>query len=292
MSSDNNLRGIVLMIASMCAFAIADALVKFSTTTLSPAQVIFYLIGGALVIFTAMARLQNDKLLDSRAFSPILLLRYVAEIAGMIGMVMALANIPISVVGAITQASPMLATVGAVLFLNEKVGWRRWCSIVAGFIGVLLIIQPGGVAFDSAVLWAVLAMAALSIRDLTTRLIPSDIPSASLATFTMAAATPFTVAWVLFNGENLIPVNTNWFVVIPMVVIGAMGYMLLISSIRQAEVSVVMPFRYSRIIFLLVLGVLVFDEKPGALMLTGAVLIIASGSYMMWREHYVKKTVC
>ena len=157
---------------------------------------------------------------------------------------------------------------------------------------MLLIIQPGGVAFDSAVLWAVLAMAALSIRDLTTRLIPSDIPSASLATFTMAAATPFTVAWVLFNGENLIPVNTNWFVVIPMVVIGAMGYMLLISSIRQAEVSVVMPFRYSRIIFLLVLGVLVFDEKPGALMLTGAVLIIASGSYMMWREHYVKKTVC
>ena len=172
MSSDNNLRGIMLMIASMCAFAIADALVKFSTTTISPAQVIFYLIGGALVIFTAMARLQNDKLLDSRAFSPILLLRYVAEIAGMIGMVMALANIPISVVGAITQASPMLATVGAVLFLNENVGWRRWCSIVAGFIGVLLIIQPGGVAFDSAVLWAVLAMAALSIRDLTTRLIP------------------------------------------------------------------------------------------------------------------------
>ena len=279
----------MLMIASMCAFAIADALVKFSTTTISPAQVIFYLIGGALVIFTTMARLQNDKLLDSRAFSPILLLRYVAEIAGMIGMVMALANIPISVVGAITQASPMLATVGAVLFLNENVGWRRWCSIVAGFIGVLLIIQPGGVAFDSAVLWAVLAMAALSIRDLTTRLIPSDIPSASLATFTMAAATPFTVAWVLFNGENLIPVNTNWLVVIPMVVIGAMGYMLLISSIRQAEVSVVMPFRYSRIIFLLVLGVLVFDEKPGALMLTGAVLIIASGSYMMWREHYVKK---
>ena len=279
----------MLMIASMCAFAIADALVKFSTTTISPAQVIFYLIGGALVIFTTMARLQNDKLLDSRAFSPILLLRYVAEIAGMIGMVMALANIPISVVGAITQASPMLATVGAVLFLNENVGWRRWCSIVAGFIGVLLIIQPGGVAFDSAVLWAVLAMAALSIRDLTTRLIPSDIPSASLATFTMAAATPFTVAWVLFNGENLIPVNTNWFVVIPMVVIGAMGYMLLISSIRQAEVSVVMPFRYSRIIFLLVLGVLVFDEKPGALMLTGAVLIIASGSYMMRREHYVKK---
>lgn len=289
MTKDTNLSGILLMMASMAAFAIADTLVKLSTTVISPAQVMFYLIGGAFVIFASMAIVQKDRLLDRRAFSPILLLRYLAEVAGMVGMVMALANVPISVVGAVTQASPMLATVGAVLFLNEYVGWRRWCSIIVGFIGVLLIIQPGAVEFDYAVLWAILAMTALSIRDLTTRLIPSDIPSASLATFTMAAATPFTIAWVLFNGESLLPATTNWFVIIPMTVIGAMGYMLLIASIRLAEVSVVMPFRYSRIIFLLILGIVVFGEKPGLLMLLGAALIISSGSYMMWREQLAKK---
>ncbi len=278
------------MIASMAAFAVADTLVKLSTAVMSPAQVMFFLLGGALFIFFIMAVVQNDRLIDARAFSPILLVRYLAEIIGMVGMVMALANVPISIVGAITQASPLLATVGAVFFLNEKVGWRRWCSITVGFIGVLLIVQPGGVTFDYAVLWAILAMAALSVRDLTTRLIPKDIPSASLATFTMAAATPFTIAWIFFNGESLMPDNVNWYIVIPMVVIGALGYILIIASIRITEVSVVMPFRYSRIIFLLVLGILVFGEKPGVLMLFGAALIIGSGTYMMWREHHVKST--
>ena len=278
------------MIASMCAFALADTLIKLSTSVMSPAQVMFYLIGGSLIIFSLLATLQKDRLIDRRAFSPILLLRYVAEIAGLVGMVMALANVPISAVGAITQATPMLAAVGAVLFLKENVGWRRWSSIIIGFFGVLLIAQPGAVEFDFAVLWAILALVALSIRDLTTRLIPSDIASASLATYTVAAATPFTIAWVFYNGESLIPAQINWFMTIPMVMLGAMGYMLLIASLRMAEVSVVMPFRYSRIIFLLILGVLVFNEKPGALMLIGAILIIASGTYMMWREQLLKKT--
>ncbi len=277
------------MMASMVAFAIADTLVKITTAVMSTAQVMFFLLGGAFFIFALMAKLQNNRLNDPRAFSPILLLRYLAEITGMVGMVMALANNPISIVGAITQASPILVTVGAVLFLNEKVGWRRWCSVVIGFIGVLLIVQPGANGFDYAVLWAILAFVSLSIRDLTTRLVPADMPSASLATYTMAAATPFTIAWVFFNGESLIPAQVDWLVVIPMVVIGALGYMLLIAALRAGEVSVVMPFRYSRIIFLLVIGVVVFNEKPGPLVLLGASLIIGSGTYMMWREQHVKK---
>lgn len=277
------------MIAAMVAFAIADTLVKLATSSISPAQVMFYLNAGALAIFSLMAIIQKDRLMDLRAFSPVLLVRYLSEVAGMVGMVMALANVPISVVGAVTQASPLLAAVGAVLFLNEYVGWRRWCSISVGFVGVLLIVQPGPTGFDLAVLWAILALVALSIRDLTTRLIPKDMSSTSLATYTMAAATPFSIAWLAYNGESLFPVQTNWYVVVPMVMLGAMAYLLLIASIRIAEVSLVLPFRYSRIIFLLILGVLVFDENPSALMLSGAALIIVSGIYMMWREQVVDR---
>jgi len=276
------------MIASMAAFAAADTLVKLSTTVISPAQVLFFLISGALVIFFVMACLQGERLRDARAISPILLLRYLAEITGMVGMVMALARIPISVVGAVTQATPLLATVGAVLFLNERVGWRRWCCILLGFVGMLLIVQPGAIEFDFQVLWAILALVSLSVRDLTTRLVPADMASTSLATYTMAAALPFTVGWVYFNSETLLPAQVNWLVVFPMVVLGAIGYMLLIASIRIAEVSIVMPFRYSRIIFLLGVGVLVFQEKPDALMLSGAALIVVSGIYMMWREQLIK----
>ncbi len=277
------------MIASMSAFSVADALVKVSTFSMAPSQVMVLLMGGGMIIFTLLAILKGENLADRRAFKPILLLRYVSEVAGMIGMVMALATVPISSVGAITQASPLLATVGAVLFLNEKVGWRRWVSIVVGFIGVLLIVQPGAIAFDLSVLWAVLALVALSARDLTTRLAPKDMPSVSLATFTTAAALPLTIAWVYLNGENVFPETINWIVVMPMILLGSLGYFLLIASMRMAEVSVVMPYRYSRIIFLLILGVLVFGEKPNALMLVGAVLIILSGIYVMWREKVIKQ---
>ena len=277
------------MIGSMVAFSIADTLVKLSTASISAAQVLFYLMAGGLVLFALMAKLQGDRLIDSRALSPALLLRYIAEIAGMVGMVMALATVPISSVGAITQASPLVAAVGAVVFLKEQVGWRRWSCITVGFIGVLLIVQPGAIEFDISILWAILALAALSVRDLTTRLVPPDMASASLATYTMIAAVPFAISWVFFNGESLFPVQSNWLIIIPMVVMGSLGYMLLIASIRMAEVSIVMPFRYCRVIFLLVIGIIVFGERPNTLMLAGASLIILSGTYMVWREQYVRK---
>ena len=281
---DGNRRGILLMIASMATFALADSLVKVATTTLSPAQVMFLLFGGSLVFFTLIALLKGEKLFAQRVFAPVLLLRYVTEIIGMVGMITALALVPISTVGAITQAAPLLAAVGAVYFLNEHIGWRRWTCIVCGFIGVLLIIKPSSAGFDISVLWAVLALVGLSVRDVTTRMTPSDIPSTSLATYTMCAVVPFSLCWVLIRGEALVPPDTNWIVVAPMIVLGAVGYLLLIASLRSTDVSVVMPFRFSRVVFLLGLGVLVFNERPDGFMLAGALIIVVSGAYMMRRE--------
>ena len=289
MNKKENSKGIVLMVLSMGAIALADSLVKVASAFASPAQTMFYLMGGALVVFTLLAKIQGEALIDPRALTPILLLRYFAEIGGMIGMVLALAYVPLSTVGAITQASPIVVALGAVLFLGERVSWRRWTSIGIGFLGVLLIVQPGGEAFDVTVLWAVLAMAFLSVRDLTTRLTPSEMPTASLATYTMAAALPVAVSWVLYNGDGFVPAQTNWMVIVAMVGSGAIGYILLTASIRKGELSVIMPFRYSRIIFLILLGVVFFNERPSAMMLFGTALIIVSGIYMMWREWRVKQ---
>ena len=283
-----NSKGIFLMIISMASFAAGDTFVKISGAFLSPAQIMFFLIAGGLIIFAMIAKFKGENLLDSRAFSLVLLIRYFAEMIGLVAMIMGLTKIPLSVVGTVTQASPILVAAGAVFFFKEIVSWRRWSSIVIGFIGVVLVIQPGSQNLDYAVIWAVVALVAFSIRDLVTRLTPPDIPSASIATFTMIAAFPFTAAWVFFSGEKLFPPGIDWAVVSSMIILGSFGYLLLITSLRLGELSAIMPFRYSRIVFLLILGVLVFGERPTASMLVGAALILISGVYIMWREKVVK----
>ena len=283
-----NSKGIILMIISMASFAVGDTFAKISGTFLSPAQIMFFLIAGGLIIFAIIAKFKGENLLDSRAFSPVLLIRYLAEMIGLVAMIMGLTKIPLSVVGTVTQASPILVAAGAVLFFKENVSWRRWSSIVMGFIGVVLVIQPGSQNLDYAVIWAVVALVAFSIRDLVTRLTPPDIPSASIATFTMIAAFPFTAGWVFFGGEKFFPPEIDWVVVASMIILGSFGYLLLITSLRLGELSAIMPFRYSRIVFLLILGVLVFGERPTASMLVGAALILTSGVYIMWREKVVK----
>lgn len=289
MKHEGNLRGIIYMLISMAGFALADTMIKVATGTVAPAQVFLLMIGGSLLVFLAMGLYQNDRLLDKTAFAPILLIRYLAEISGMMGMVMALSLVPLSIVGAVTQATPILVAVAAVIFLGEKVSWRRWSAIAVGFVGVLLIIQPGSQGFDNSVLWAVLAMVALSVRDLSTRMIPTGIPSTSLASYTMLATIPAAFAWVRLEGLPIIPPQMNWTLMVSVVGLGSIGYMFLIASLRMSEVSIVTPFRYSRIIFLLVLGIVIFDERPGLLMLIGAALVIASGIYMIWRERRVRQ---
>ena len=283
-----NSKGIILMIISMASFAVGDTFVKISGAFLSPAQIMFFLIAGGLIIFAIIAKFKGENLLDSRAFSPVLLIRYLAEMIGLVAMIVGLTKIPLSVVGTVTQASPILVAAGAVLFFKEIVSWRRWSSIVMGFIGVVLVIQPGSQNLDYAVIWAVVALVAFSIRDLVTRLTPPDIPSASIATFTMIAAFPFTAGWVFFGGEKFFPPEIDWVVVASMIILGSFGYLLLITSLRLGELSAIMPFRYSRIVFLLILGALVFGERPTASMLVGAALILISGVYIMWREKVVK----
>jgi drug/metabolite transporter (DMT)-like permease len=287
LASAKNTRGILFMLLSMAAFALGDIFIKISGSFLSPAQIMFVLIISGLIIFAVIAMIKGENLKDARAFTPVLLVRYFAEMIGLMAMIMSLTKVPLPIVGAVTQASPILVAIGAVIFLREFISWRRWTSIAIGFIGVLLVIQPGKESFDYPVIWPLVALVAFSVRDLVTRLTPPDISSASLATFTMASALPFAAAWVLFNGEMFLPLEINWKIVFCMAISGSVGYLFLVSSLRAGELSAIMPFRYSRIVFLLILSVLVFGEIPSLSMLIGSALIIMSGVYIIWRGRVV-----
>lgn len=289
--SEPNIRGILLMVLAMGAFAVADTLIKLAAGSVSPPQIMFLLLAGGVVMFSVMAKTQGARLMDRRVVSPVMLIRYLSEVVAMVGMVQALAYVPLSVVGAIIQATPLLVALGAVLFLGETVSWRRWSTIIFGFLGVLLIVQPGATGFDVASLWAVVSMIGLAVRDLTTRMTPPDMASTSLAFYTAAASLPFAVAWIIMDGDSLLPPEADWLILGTMILLGSTGYFLLTASIRSTSLSVVSPFRYARLLFMLILGVVVFGERPDPPMLAGAALIVLSGLYMMWRERVAKRNV-
>jgi drug/metabolite transporter (DMT)-like permease len=288
----DNVRGAILMVVAMFGFAVEDMLIKQMAAGLPVGQVVTLLgIGGAL-IFGFIAKAYGDRLWSRDLMHPALMLRNAAEMFGTVGFVSAIALTPISTASAILQATPLVVTLGAALFLGETVGWRRWMAIMIGLFGVLLIIRPGMEGFDAKSLLAVMGVIGLAARDLATRRIPSTISSRVIAfyAFIVSIFTGFVLLALGVTGSAWTsPDTTDTVRMIAAIFIGVAAYYAIVAATRIGEMSIVAPFRYSRLVFALVIGVLAFNESPDALTLIGALIIVASGIYTLWREAKLRR---
>jgi drug/metabolite transporter (DMT)-like permease len=175
--------------------------------------------------------------------------------------------------------------------MGEQVGWRRWAAILTGFIGVLVIIRPGLAGFDPSALFVLIAVAGIAARDLLTRLVPAKT-SSMVVSFYGSSAFIFAVPLLMLTGEPYVALtaDTGLFLAIG-VFFGIIGYYMIVVAMRMGEASAIMPFRYTRLLFSIILGYLVFNESPDALTYIGATLIIASGLYTVLRERKLAKTL-
>ncbi|WP_298969759.1 DMT family transporter [uncultured Roseobacter sp.] len=284
-----NLRGATFMVLAMLGFAIEDMLIKFLAVELPVGQIIGMLGLGSAVLVGLLLVLQGQALFTRAMLTPVIALRAFGELVGTLGFVTAIALTPLSSASAILQATPLFVTLGAALFLQEKVGWRRWSAIIVGFFGVLLIIRPGMEAFDWLSLFALQGVVGLGIRDLATRRVPRETSSLQLSFLAFLVLIPSAALLMWINSSALVTVSTaNWVYLIIALLIGIVAYYLIVAAMRIGEVSFVTPFRYSRIIFALVVGIAVFNENPDLWTLTGAFIIVASGLYTLWREGNVR----
>jgi drug/metabolite transporter (DMT)-like permease len=281
----DNLRGAMLMVFAMLSFAITDMLIKLLGGSVPALQVIGLTGAGGALIFGTIARYQGQPLITRAFLAPTVLLRNAGELVGVFGYLGALMLMPISTVSAILQASPLMVALGAALFLGEKVGWRRWSAIIAGFLGVLLIIRPGTESFDYRAVLAIIGVAGLSLRDLATRRVPSGISSAQLAFFALALQVPFAILMSWATGQGwLMPTPGEWAVLAVTLGVIGLAYYAIVGATRIGELSHIAPFRYSRIIFAIVIGVTVFGERPDAATLTGSAIVVGAGLFTMLRE--------
>jgi len=280
-----NLRGAALMAVAMLGFAAEDMLIKLSSEHLPTWEIMLIIGAGAGTIF-AVLTLGSGRPLWTRAYlSRPVVLRNIGELCGSFSMITALALAPLAVASAILQANPLLVTLAAAVFLKEPVGWRRWSAILVGFVGVLLVIQPGGSDFQATALFAVVTAVALALRDLVTRVIPRDVSSfqVSFVAFALQVPAALILSFVT-NDPFVVPGPLDWLRLLGIVALGAGAYHALVSATRVGDVSFVTPFRYTRILFALGFAFVVFSERPNGLMLLGTAVIVASGIYTLLRE--------
>lgn len=280
-----NLRGSLLMIAAMAGFALEDMLIKQMAAGLPMGQVVAMIGLGGTLTFGIYTRARGDRILAPALLSPPVVLRNLGEMVATASFVAALVLTTLSSASAILQATPLAVTLCAALFLGARVGWRRWSAIGVGLVGVLLIIQPGLAGFAPASLFAVVAVAALALRDLAVRKIPASVTSAQLSVWAFITVVPTgALMMAVMATPPVVPAAADLGRLLAAMVVGGLGYYAIVAATRTGEVAVVVPFRYTRLVFAMALGALAFGERPDALTLTGAGLVVAAGLYTIWRE--------
>ena len=152
------------------------------------------------------------------------------------------------------------------------------------FIGVILILKPGLSSFHPSSLIVLLAVACLALRDIVTRKISKDIHSITVSLYAFILTTVGGIFSLPLFGNFVTLTITQWFVVLTITLFGCFSYFMLVLATRKGDISVISPFRYSRLIFALVLAILVLNERPDTLTLFGVAIIVASGYYTIWRE--------
>lgn len=284
MAMSDNLRGALFMSLSMAGFALNDAIMKqvlvaqplFPTILIRGCFATLLLAG--LCLMTGALRWRGPAR-DRRLIG----WRILAEIATTVLFLSALARMPIADATALLQAAPLAVTLAAALFLGEAVGWRRATALAVGFVGVMLIVQPGTGAFAASSLLVVAAVGTIVLRDLATRQLSAGAPSLLVALLTSVAITLTGAVgsvgrpWPAFTSGQI------GFVALASVLL-IIAYVFSVRAMRVGEIAFVSPFRYTVLLWALLLGLVVFGEVPSPLMLIGATLVVGSGLFTFWRE--------
>lgn len=281
----DNLRGIVLIVVAMAAFTVEDMFIKRLSADMPVGQILIGIGIGSASVFALLAHLRGHRILTRAAWRPVFLARALCEAMAAIFFATALSLVDISVVASVFQTTPLVITMGAALFLGEDVGWRRWTAIMIGFSGVLLIIRPGLDGFEPMALLVLVSVVMVATRDLITRRIDVAVPSSVISFQGFAILVPAGAGLLLlFPGAPVAPTGLGWGMLGLAVIFGAGAYYCIVTAMRIADASAVTPFRYTRLLFSLLVGIIVFGERPDLLTLSGAALIIGTGLYTFLRE--------
>jgi len=283
----NNQRGALFMVISQVAFIVNDTLTKIASEQIGVGQIMTVRgLFASTIIVILVWRLGHMRPI-SLTLRPVILVRIFGEIGGTVSYLIALSHLPIANVSAVFQSLPLVVTMGAALFFGEKVGPRRWLAIMAGFVGILLIVRPGLEGFSKYSIYVLICVFCCAVRDLATRRLPDHIPSMFISMLTAVAVAICGIVLVPFAGGWKPMESSVVFTLLGAAIILLAGYQFVINSMRVGDISFVAPFRYTNLIWAIGIGIVVFGDLPDILMVIGSAIVVASGIYSLYRERVV-----
>ncbi len=281
-----NLKSIILMVIAMGCLTLTDMFIKIACQTLPIGQVMIIYGVGALLVFLGSLTIKGESIRLSPLTNPAVIWRNVGDLFAMNGMFMALVYVPLSTIGAVIQAVPLLVTTAAALFFGEQVGLKRVSAIFIGFLGTLLIIQPGATNFDISMTFVLMAALGMAMRDIATKLVGESFSTLILSFYSCVLFIFSGCILLIIKGVPAVPDFGNVAILAAMIVSGCLGFFFMTEAVRLGDMSVVTPFRYTRLLFSVAAGILIFGERVNLMMLIGSALTIFSGLYI-WRREIV-----
>lgn len=278
------MRGALLMVGSMAAFTLNDACMKVLMGDLPLFQAI--LLRGLLTVtvLIVMSRwLGGLNFRMPRRDWALVLTRSLSEIGATYFFITALFHMPIANVTAILQVLPLTVTLSSALLFGDRLGWRRLLAIMVGFVGVLIIVRDGLTGLNSYALYALAAVGFVTVRDLCARRLSREVSSVTTALIGAIGVVGFAaigslgVEWVAVSGKSVALLSAA-----AMFIIG--GYLFSIMTMRVGETSFIAPFRYTSLLWALMLGFVVFGDWPDSLTMLGITIVVLTGAFTFYRE--------
>jgi drug/metabolite transporter (DMT)-like permease len=276
------LKGIAIMVAGVALLTANDAVSKYLTESHPVGQVICLRQAATLLVIVPYVMAVTGWGALRVASWPGQVTRGLLFVANAALIVMALSLLPLATVITIMFASPIITAAVSLPMLAERVGPQRWLAVLAGFAGVLIVVRPGAAGFEWALLIAVAAAVANSLRDVMTRLLSRTETSIAIlfwSTLIVMAAGALTAP---FGWQPVTATAAAWFVLAG--VFNASAHFLLIEALRLGEAAVITPVRYTSLIWATLIGYVVWRELPDAWVFAGSAVIIASGVYIVRAE--------
>ncbi len=276
------------MTLAMAGYVLNDTFIKLAADDMPLFQAVFLrgLFVSAVLTIATMRR-GELALLRTRLSRP-MVVRFAMETIGTVFFLLALTNLPLAGITAVMQIVPIAVTFAAARLLRERVSVHRVAAVVVGFGGVLLILRPWSDSFSPWFLAGLVAVGLVVIRELATRGIPDDVPSLVIALGTALCITALGLGVSVFEGWA--PLGMRDVGVLALA--GAfltVGYIASVVTVRTGDLSFSAPFRYTVMLFAIVLQIVVFGEVPDLLTFVGSAVIVGAGIWSFSRERAVSR---